>query len=121
MNLNLNHIHIGTKDLAKSVEFYARIFGFKKKFDHGDDGIFLDNAAGFLIAIDTVEDVPAFPSWFHLGFCLESEADVQKIYKKVKEGNVRIARDMVIEKDQFASFFIYDPDGYKIEVSWHNE
>lgn len=118
--MNLNHIHIGTKDLKKSVEFYSDIFGFKKKFDH-DPGVFLDNESGFLIAIDPVDEVPQLPSWFHLGFCLNSEVEVQKLYRLVKEKGVRIARDMMAEKDQFASFFILDPDGYKIEVSWHNE
>ena len=118
--MNLNHIHIGTKDLKKSVDFYSALFGFKKKFDH-DLGIFLDNEAGFLIAIDPVDEVPVFPSWFHVGFCLNSESEVQKIYQKVKEMNVKIARDMTDEKGQLASFFVFDPDGYKIEVSWHNE
>jgi hypothetical protein len=59
--------------------------------------------------------------WYHLGFCLNSESEVQKIYEMVKSSQIKIARDLVTEKGQFASFFIYDPDGYKIEVSWHNE
>lgn len=118
--MNLNHIHIGTKDLKKSVDFYSSLFGFKKKFDH-DPGVFLHNDSGFLIAIDPVNEVPQFPGWFHIGFCLDSESQVQAIYRKVKEQNIKIARDMMTEKDQFASFFIFDPDGYKIEVGWHNE
>lgn len=118
--MNLNHIHLGTKDLKKSVDFYSQIFGFKKKFDH-EPGIFLDNDAGFLIAIDPVTEVPEFPSWFHFGFCLRSEAEVLEVCEKVKEKNLKIARDLVREKDHFASFFVFDPDGYKLEVSWHNE
>lgn len=110
--MTLNHIHIGTKDLKKSVEFYSNLFGFRKKIDH-DSGVFLDNEAGFLIAIDPVEEIPVFSSWFHIGFCLNSESEVQKIYQMAKEMNVKIARDMMSEKDQFASFFILDPDGYK--------
>ena len=118
--MTLNHIHIGTRDLKKSVEFYKSLFGFKKKFDH-DPGIFLDNDSGFLIAIDPVVDIPEFPSWFHLGFCLNSSAEVQLVYHKAKSMNVTIARDMMIKENQFASFFVLDPDGYKIEISWHNE
>ncbi len=106
--------------MNKSVGFYSSLFGFKKKFDH-EPGVFLDNEAGFLLAIDPVHEIPSFPSWFHIGFCLSSELEVQKIYKKAKEMKAIIARDMMAEKDQFASFFILDPDGYKIEVSWHNE
>ncbi|MBK9324314.1 MAG: VOC family protein [Bdellovibrionaceae bacterium] len=118
--MNLNHVHIGTKDLKKSIDFYCLLFGFKTKFNH-DPGVFLSNDAGFLIAIDPVDEILKFPAWFHLGFCLNSEAEVQSIYQKAKELKVKIARDLMTEKDQFASFFILDPDGYKIEVSWHNE
>jgi catechol 2,3-dioxygenase-like lactoylglutathione lyase family enzyme len=118
--MNLNHVHLGTKDLKKSIEFYSSVFGFRKKFDH-EPGIFLNNEAGFLIAIDPVDEVPVFPSWFHIGFCLNSETEVRQAYQKAKEMNIKIARDMMAETDQFASFFIFDPDGYKIEVSWHKE
>jgi hypothetical protein len=61
-----------------------------------------------LIAIDPAEEVPVFPSWFHVGFCLKSEIEVQKIYQKAQDMNVKIARDMMAEKGQFASFFIFD-------------
>lgn len=116
----LNHVHLGTKDLKKSVDFYCSVFDFKKKFEHGS-GIFLDNAEGFLIAIDPVDELPKFPSWYHLGFCLDSEQKTLDMYQKCKSLNVSIVREMMQEKDQFASFFIVDPDGNKIEISWHNE
>ena len=118
--MTLNHIHIGTKDLKKSVDFYASLFGFKKKFDHGE-GVFIENSSGFLIAIDPVNELPKFPDWYHLGFCLKSEQEALEMYKKCKMLDVKIARDLVQEKDQYASFFVLDPDGNKIEISWHNE
>ncbi|MBY0452116.1 MAG: VOC family protein [Bdellovibrionaceae bacterium] len=118
--MTLNHIHLGTKNLSQSVEFYTSVFDFKKKFEHGS-GVFLENSSGFLIAIDPADDVPKFPSWHHLGFCLKSEQDVLKMYSKCKTLNVSVVRDLMNEKTQYASFFIVDPDGYKIEISWHNE
>lgn len=118
--MTLNHVHLGTKNLAKSVEFYSSLFGFQKKFDHGD-GIFIENSAGFLIAIDPVTDLPTLPSWFHFGFCLKSEQEVLAMYEKCRALNVKIVRDMMHEPSQYASFYTQDPDGYKIEISWHNE
>lgn len=118
--MTLNHVHLGTKDLAKSVEFYSTIFGFKKKFDHGA-GIFIENAAGFLFAIDPVDELPRLPEWYHLGFCLGSESEVLTMHAKCKEFGVAFARELMREENQFASFFVRDPDGYKIEISWHNE
>jgi catechol 2,3-dioxygenase-like lactoylglutathione lyase family enzyme len=118
--MTLNHVHLGTKDLKKSVEFYSSVFGFEKKFDHGD-GIFLVNKAGFLIAIDPVDELPKLPCWYHLGFCLGSEAEARAMYAKCKSANVNIVRDMLQKENQYASFYILDPDGNKIEISWHNE
>lgn len=44
--MTLNHVHLGTRDIKKSVEFYSSIFGFRKKFDHGQ-GNFLVTTEGF--------------------------------------------------------------------------
>lgn len=118
--MTLNHVHLGTKDLKKSVDFYSSVFGFKKKFDH-DPGVFIENSAGFLIAIDPVDELPQFPSWYHLGFCLRSEQEALDMYKKCRSLNVNIVRDLMHTENQFASFFTVDPDGNKIEISWHNE
>jgi catechol 2,3-dioxygenase-like lactoylglutathione lyase family enzyme len=118
--MNLNHVHLGTKNLDKFISFYNEYFGFVKKFDHGE-GAFLANDKDFLIAVDPVDSIPEFPKWFHLGFCLDSEQPVHSLYEKMRKDNVNIARDMIAEKGQFASFYFRDPDGYLVEVSWHNE
>jgi catechol 2,3-dioxygenase-like lactoylglutathione lyase family enzyme len=117
--MNLNHVHLGTKDLQVFLNFYDRYFGFKKKFDHGK-GAFLYNSSNFLIAVDPVETLPNFPDWFHLGFCLESENEVLDIYEKMKSENVNIVRELLAEKGEFASFYIKDPDENKLEISWHS-
>jgi catechol 2,3-dioxygenase-like lactoylglutathione lyase family enzyme len=118
--MDLNHIHIGTKNLGKSREFYEGFFGFKKKFDHGD-GIFLVNDEDFLIAIDPVDEVPEFPSWFHFGFCLDDMTKVKAIYDKMKSSGVAFAKEYQEWDGEAAAFYCFDPDGYKIEVSWHKE
>jgi catechol 2,3-dioxygenase-like lactoylglutathione lyase family enzyme len=118
--MNLNHVHLGTKNLKQSQSFYEKYFGFRKKFDHGE-GVFLVNSSHFLIAIDPVEVLPTFPEWYHLGFCLDSETKVLEIYEKMKIAGENIVREMKRSSNEYASFFVKDPDGNKIEVSWHNE
>ena len=118
--MTLNHIHLGTKNLNRSQTFYEDFFGFKKKFDHGD-GVFLENSRGFLIAIDPVENLPTLPEWFHLGFCLENKDQVTQIYNKMKSKGIQFHREYQEYGEDAASFYALDPDGYKIEVSWHND
>lgn len=119
-DMTLNHVHLGTRDLAKIQKFYTQYFGFRKKFDHGD-GVFLEDDKGFLIAIDPVDELPNFPDWYHLGLCLPNEAEVIKIYEAMKQNKENIVREMKVSNGKFASFFVKDPDGNKLEVSWHNE
>ena len=118
--MTLNHIHLGTKNLARLQAFYESYFGFKKKYDHGE-GVFLVNDVNFLIAIDPVENTSELPSWYHLGFCLNSKEEVIAIYHKMKSNNEQIVRELKESPSEFASFYVKDPDGYKIEVSWHSD
>lgn len=118
--MNLNHVHFGTKNLATSVEFYRHYFGFEKKFEEGGTA-FLANPAGFLIAVDEMKEVPELPEWYHLGFCLNSADEVLAMHQKMKAGNANIVRDLLQKEGAYASFFVKDPDGNKLEVSWHNE
>ncbi len=118
--MNLNHVHLGTKNLSLFINFYHQYFGFEKIFDHGK-GAFLKNKSKFLIAVDPIDTLPNFPEWFHFGFCLESEEEVLEIYKKMKNDKVTIIREILAEEGEYASFYIKDPDGNKIEISWHND
>lgn len=118
--MNLNHVHLGTKNLPAFLDFYKTYFGFEKKFDHGK-GAFITNSNNFLIAVDPVEELPIFPEWYHLGFCLDSEEEVLNMFKLMKSSNVNVVRELIAEPGEFASFHIKDPDGNKLEISWHNE
>jgi catechol-2,3-dioxygenase len=118
--MTLNHIHLVSKNISISQNFYESVFSFKKKFDHAP-GIFLENDAGFLIAIDPTDEIIQFPSWFHIGFCLNSEDKALMMHSKCKNLNIKIVRELIHEPGQFASFYISDPDGYKIEISWHQD
>ena len=118
--MTMNHIHLGTKNLGKSMEFYQSFFSFRKKFDHGE-GVFLEDEKGFLLAIDPVENMPEFPDWFHLGFCMDNRDQVKSIYNKMSEAGVSFAKKYQEYGEDAAAFYAFDPDGFKIEVSWHRE
>ncbi len=118
--MTLNHVHLGTMNLVAFQDFYRRYFGFEKKSDHGE-GAFLTNTKGFLIAVDPVDSLPDLPDWYHLGFCLDREAEVLALYDEMKMGGANIVRDLRAQGGSFASFFVKDPDGNKLEISWHAE
>ncbi|MDH3590547.1 MAG: VOC family protein [Planctomycetota bacterium] len=116
--MDLNHLHIGTYDLARSQRFYEDYFGFRKRRDHGP-GVFLENDDGFMLAIDPVDDVPVLPGWFHLGFTLDDADTVKSLYARMEADGVEFAKKLMDFGDDAAVFYCLGPDGYKIEVGWY--
>ena len=118
--MTINHVHLAATDVAKTQAFYEDYFDFQVKHKHGN-GVFLQDASGFLIALDPMEGPAEYPPWFHLGFCLDAAEEVHALHKRVIDGNAKIVRKLLAEPDEFASFYLADPDGCRIEVSWHAE
>ena len=118
--MTINHVHLAATNVANTQAFYEHYFGFRAERSHGK-GVFLRDASGFLIALDPTEEPIAFPSWFHLGFCFESAEEVRALHRKATDGGAQIARKLLDEPNEYASFYLADPDGLRIEVSWHAE
>lgn len=116
--MTMNHVHLAAGNLAATRAFYERFFDFRLESQHGD-GLFLRDAAGFLLALDPSDQAFGFPSWFHLGFCKSSAAEVLELYDRFRAAAAPILRELRCEEGQYASFFVADPDGLRIEVSWH--
>jgi hypothetical protein len=54
------------------------------------------------------------PSWFHLGFALNSAEDVCSLHR-------RLAPDVDLDvEDGYVSFRIADPSGTQVEVYWED-
>jgi len=118
--MTINHVHLAATNIVETEAFYERYFGFHKERDHGN-GVFLRDASGFLIALDQTEQNAQFPEWFHLGFCLQTEGEVLALHRKVLETKATVVRELLAEPGEYASFYLADPDGRRIEVSWHAE
>ena len=118
--MTINHVHLAAKDVARTRAFYEHYFGFRMECEHGK-GVFLRDASGFLIALDPTHEPVSFPSWFHLGFCLDSAAEVNALHQKALAGEATIVRKLLSEPGLYASFYLADPDGCPLEVSWHAE
>lgn len=115
-----NHVHLASTRVEDTVAFYERFFGFFVSAKHGA-GFFLRNAEGFLIALDPTETPHEFPAWFHLGFCLSSERAVHELHAVFGAAGIEPVRKLLAEPGEHASFYVQDPDGVRIEVSWHAE
>jgi catechol-2,3-dioxygenase len=118
--MTLNHVHLASTHFAEALSFYERYFGFKADSVHGQ-GVFMRDEAGFLLVLDPASEPHIFPAWFHLGFCLPEEHAVYELHARFKAAGVPLARGLLAEKGEYAAFYVLDPDGVCIEVSWHSK
>jgi len=114
--MDIGHLHLHVRDLARAVAFYRRWFDLALRTE--EDGIaFLGGSSSFLLALAADDDPAPPPPWFHFGVPLSSAAAVRNMAARMEAAGVPIAKP-VYEDPSFASFRCRDPDGYAIEVYW---
>jgi len=112
----MNHLQIGSGDLAASRWFYERYFGFREAFS--EDGIlFLRDSTGFLLALRPLDAPASLPPWLHIGFRVSNASEVKALHQAMRADGVMFARDLA-EGDGWAAFYCVDPGGFNVEVSW---
>lgn len=116
--MRLNHLNIATNDINASQEFYESFFNFRKLFD-ADGEIFLGNQEGDLLALLPIDSPVDSPNWLHFGFCVQSAEEVQRLYKQMKSKGIKFVEELSDSDGHFAMFYVSDPAGHRVEVSWH--
>ncbi len=115
--MELNHLHLNSPDVEKSVAFYREFLGFSraKKLESGS--YFLFSEAGFMLAIGKLPEKEKLPSWHHFGFRLKSKAEVEQLYSRIRDGGVEIS-EALTTYDDWTMFRCKEPAGYEIEIYW---
>jgi catechol 2,3-dioxygenase-like lactoylglutathione lyase family enzyme len=129
--MQLAHIHLLSTDLPRSVAFYVDNLRFhyfgrqvieKARYitDHwmpeGTEIAFVRDTSGSEIAIEKATTVETFPPWFHFGFLLGNEAEVEELYAHMKTNGVPLRK--LTREGQILGFRAYDPDGYLLEFCY---
>lgn len=117
----LGHAVLRVRDLKRSEEFYTKIVGLTVNDRGGDMMVFMKSASDVHhdLAIAKLGDDAPGPEQtrvglYHLAFELSSFAEVEEVYRLVKENNVRIAG--YGDHGDNKGLYIFDPDGIEIEM-----
>ena len=116
----LTHIALRVKDLERSRLFYERIFDSKVMYQT-DDFIQLQTPGSRdILVMEKSDDIPHNNNGImHFGFRLKNRIDMEAFVVDVANAGGQIK-----EKGEFVPgepyAFIYDPDGYEIEV-WYEK
>jgi glyoxylase I family protein len=131
--VGLGHVDLVCRDLDRSLEFYAAVFGplgleppVLVEGERGERIHYLrfptrgSGSLGLRQALEEQEFVLYAPGLHHLSFAVESHEDVDGVHARVVEagGEVLHAPRLWPEYHQeyYATFFL-DPDGFRLEVA----
>lgn len=121
-HVKLNHLALSVRDQQRSIEFYARYFGFDPSTArrYPDGVIIVHDSAGFALALgpdDGSDRVPGFP---HFGFDLGSPEEARELRARLLADGIRLVEEEE-DTDAYVGFKCLDPDDHVIEVAWESE
>jgi catechol-2,3-dioxygenase len=114
--MDIKHLHLHVRQRTASERFYEQWLGLRVA-SHGEKLTFMEDAAGFSLALMEDENPAELPDWFHFGSRLDSPEAVENLHEAMARASVPIARQLYRD-DTLASFRCSDPDGYAIEIYW---
>jgi catechol 2,3-dioxygenase-like lactoylglutathione lyase family enzyme len=116
--MDLNHLNLRVRDAVVCRAFYERHFGFRLAFE-ADDGFFVRNDDGFLLALIPAEQHQELPDGFHIGFGLSDADAVVALHADLTADGVGPSDiEDFRPDDQYVTFRCCDPDGTQVEVFW---
>ncbi|HVX50886.1 MAG TPA: VOC family protein [Chitinophagaceae bacterium] len=119
--MQLNHINLVVSNVKESIGFFETYFNFTCTDVKGDNVVaILKNAGGFtLVIMASKNEKPVYPQAFHIGFMLDSEAEVVQTYRNLENGGIAAREAPRKIRDSFGFYFNYD--SIMIEVGHYVE
>lgn len=120
----LDHINFTVGNLEESIQWYRDLFGFEKV----ESGIYPEGARWAILALNdsmiAISEYPklsraarqeGFQQVFHFGLRIDNQREWTR---KMKHYNVDL--DHIAQYPHSTSWYIRDPSGHEIEVSYSN-
>ncbi|MCB1185614.1 VOC family protein [bacterium] len=107
------HIHLAVSDMKTSIDFYTTVLGFF--YDHGISEIAWLTRCNLMLTLGQGE--PPKDPQLYFGWAVESMAELEELYEHFYRKRQRLSAAPSTEEARYY-FFIYDPDGYPIVISF---
>jgi lactoylglutathione lyase len=112
--LKLNHLHLMVTDVRAASAFLETYFGLQRS--GGNAGLtVLSDDDGFVLTLmkSSKTSNVLYPTNFHIGFFVESEARVDAVNRRLKEDGYDVAPP---ERQHSYSFYVAAPGGFTVEL-----
>lgn len=115
--MKLNHLDLQVSDVTRARQFFEAHFGFRCLAQRKEQLAILEDDAGFAFGVSNLyaSPPPSYPPDFHIGFVVETEAEVRATYDRLRAAGVEM-RTAVTRGGPNVYFMCTGPDGIGIEV-----
>ncbi|WP_096438937.1 VOC family protein [Alteribacter populi] len=110
--MKLHHLNLTVTDVSATKTFLETYFGMRCISSRGNGFAAMFDDDDFVLTLMKGKEVH-YPNTFHIGFPVESEAEVNNMYQRLKEGG------FAVEPPQHAhgyTFYVEAPGGFTVEV-----
>jgi len=112
--MKLNHLNLTVTDVRAASAFLETYFGLRSM--GGNAGMmFLSDDDGFVLTLMKAGKTTevSYPGNFHIGFFIESEAQVDEINRRLKDDGYDVAPP---ERHHAYGFYVAAPGGFTVEL-----
>jgi catechol 2,3-dioxygenase-like lactoylglutathione lyase family enzyme len=115
--LGMRHVALRVADVARSVRFYADVFGMRVIWQPDPDNAYLSSGCDILaLHRDTLAPPSPAERLDHIGFFVASQALLEESFAWVSAQSIEIVHPLQRHRDGTSSFYIRDPDSVVIQV-----
>lgn len=112
--MRLNHLHLMVPSVPDAARFFEKYFELRKVSGNAGLTVLLDDS-GFVLTLMKLgsRSTGAYPVNFHVGFFLESEAEVDAVHGRMIADGLEVAAP---KREHAYSFHVGAPGGFLVEV-----
>jgi len=115
----IHHVALNIVDLVACERFYVELLGMQVEWRPDADNVYLTSGSDNLALHRVTESMTGPQQLDHIGFILNSPADVDQWYAFLQEQAVPIKKEPRTHRDGARSFYCLDPDGNTVQLIYH--
>lgn len=115
----MHHVALNVENLAACEHFYVALLGMQVEWRPDDKSLYLSSGSDNLALHQTATPLNGTQHLNHIGFIIESPAQVNAWYQFLLENQVRMKTEPRQHRDGAYSFYCFDPDGNTVQMIYH--
>ncbi len=108
--MQLNHLNLCVDDLTRACTFFQNCFDFQFLEQKGDAIVVMTDGHGFTLVLSNShafghEEMQPYPEGFHVGFLLDTGAQVDQAYHRLAAAEVQLTREPRNMRGSYGFYF----------------